>query len=74
MTGAYCLAEMGKLYVVYIPFRATVTVNLASGSYQASWFNPRNGKWVPISKAEGPKWTSPVTPDNGDWALLLKAM
>ena len=73
-SGAYCLAEIGKTYAAYVPFRATVTVNLGPGSYQASWFNPRTGKWLPISKAEGPKWTSPPTPDSGDWALLLKVM
>lgn len=73
-SGAYCLAELGKTYAVYLPFRAAVTVNLGPGSYQASWFNPRNGKWIPISKAEGPKWTTPLPPDSGDWTLLLKAM
>ncbi|HVN81509.1 MAG TPA: DUF4038 domain-containing protein [Terriglobia bacterium] len=73
-SGAYCLAEMGKIYAVYLPFRGTITLNLGPGSYQASWFNPRNGKWIPISNAEGPQWTSPPTPDGGDWALLLRAM
>jgi len=71
-SGAYCLAELGKVYAVYLPFRATVTLNLGPGFYQATWFNPRTGKWMPVSKAEGPKWTSSPTPDNGDWALLLK--
>ena len=70
--GAYCLAETEKLYAVYLPFRAKVIVKLGPGSYQASWFNPRNGKWIPVSKAEGSQWASPPPPDGGDWALLLK--
>ena len=73
-SGAYCLAEVGKLYAVYVPFQSRVIVDLGAGTYQATWFNPRKGKWIPISKAEGPKWTSPPMPDDGDWAVLLKVM
>jgi hypothetical protein len=70
--GAFCLAEPGKLYAVYLPNGGDVTVNLEPGTYQASWFNARNGEALILSKAKGAKWTSPVAPDSGDWALLLK--
>ncbi len=70
--GAFCLAERGKLYAVYLPRGGTVTVKLAPGRYQATWFNPRNGKTLSLPPADGPDWTSPKAPDDGDWALLLK--
>jgi hypothetical protein len=71
-SGAYCLAEPGKVYVVYMPRGERVTANLEPGRYQATWFNPRNGQWAPHSVAEGPKWTSSPTPDAGDWVLFLQ--
>jgi len=70
--GAYCLAETGRVYVVYLPYGRRVTVNLGPGNYQAEWFNPRNGQRLPHSVAEGPKWTSASAPDAGDWVLLLR--
>jgi len=72
--GAYCLAESGKLYVVYLPRGGKVTVTLDPGRYQPTWFNPRNGRRTPHSAAEGPKWTSSAAPDSGDWVLLLQRM
>jgi hypothetical protein len=70
--GAFCLAEPGRLYVTYLPMGGTVTVKLEPGQYRASWFNPRNGRTVALAEAQGPEWTSPTTPDSGDWALLLR--
>ena len=70
--GAFCLAERGKLYAVYLPRGGTVTVKLAPGRYQATWFNPRSGKPIALPPADGPDWTSPKAPDDGDWALVLK--
>jgi hypothetical protein len=70
--GAYCLAEPGRLYAVYLPRGGRVTVKLEAGRYQATWFNARTGQTAPVSAAEGPAWTSPQAPDSGDWALLLK--
>lgn len=70
--GDFCLAEPGKLYLVYLPMSGKVTVRLEPGQYAANWFNPRSGKAVPLPPAEGPEWTSPAAPDDGDWALVLK--
>jgi hypothetical protein len=70
--GAYCLAELGRVYVVYLPRGGHVTVQLEPGRYQAEWFNPRNGQRTPHSAAEGPKWTSAAPPDAGDWVLFLR--
>ena len=70
--GAFCLAEQGKVYAVYLPKGGSVTVQLKDGRYQASRFNPRSGESKPLPPAEGPRWTSPESPDSSDWALLLR--
>jgi hypothetical protein len=70
--GAFCLAEPGKLYAVYLPKGGTVTVKVKPGHYQANWFNPRTGKTTAAGAADGPEWTSPKARDGGDWALLLQ--
>jgi len=49
-----------------------VTVKLEPGRYEGNWFNPRNGRKFPVSVVEGPQWTTPIPPDSGDWALLLR--
>jgi hypothetical protein len=70
--GAFCLAEPGGLYAVYLPMGGAVAAKLEPGRYQASWFNPRSGRTLALPPAEGPAWTSPTAPDSGDWALLLR--
>lgn len=70
--GDFCLADTGKTYVVYLPMAGKVTVKLKPGSYQAAWFNPRTGQRIALPEAEGPKWTSPEAPDDGDWVILLE--
>ena len=70
--GAYCLAEPGRSYAVYLPHGGKATVRLEEGRYRANWFNPRNGESKALPAAAGPAWTSPESPDRGDWALLLR--
>ncbi len=70
--GAFCLAETGKLYAVYLPRPASVTLTLEPGNYHARWFNPRSGQWSDAPVASGPRWTPPAPADDGDWALLLR--
>ena len=69
--GNCCLAKPGETYAVYLPSGGKVTVKLEPGRYQASWFDPRSGKFSALPEAHGPEWTSPPAPDSGDWALLL---
>jgi hypothetical protein len=71
--GAFCLAEPGRLYVVYLPRGGKATLRLPPGRYQAVWFNARNGRYTAAPAAQGPQWTSPAAPDDGDWAILLKS-
>jgi hypothetical protein len=69
--GAFCLAETGRLYVIYLPHGGNVSVQLEPGRYQAKWFNPRTGEYLDTPGTEGGTWTSPPAPDKEDWALLL---
>jgi hypothetical protein len=70
--SAYCLAEPGKLYVVYLPRPGSVSLTLEPGNYHARWFNPRSGQWTEAPVASGPRWMPPSPADDGDWALLLR--
>lgn len=42
---AYCFAQVGLVYVVYLTGRAERTLDLSdvSGNYRVGWFNPRDG-------------------------------
>ena len=70
--GAYCLAELGRTYAVYLPNGGKVTLKLEPGRYRAEWFSGFTGETVPIGVVGGPAWTSPDAPDRSDWALLLR--
>lgn len=70
--GAYCLAEPGEIYAVYLPKGGDVTIQLAPGSYAAKWFSPNTGEIIPLPPVQGPDWTSPQAPGWLDWALLLE--
>lgn len=67
----FCLAELGRLYVIYLPHGGNVTTQLEPGHYTVQWFNPRSGDYVAAPVAEGPMWTSPAAPDGEDWVILL---
>ena len=69
--GAFCLAEPGRLYVVYLPHGGNVTLKLEPGRYEVKWFNPRKGEFLTVTYADGPVWTSPSALDKADWVILL---
>jgi Protein of unknown function (DUF4038)/Domain of unknown function (DUF5060) len=70
--GAFCLAQPGEIYAVYLPKEGDVTVKLEPGTYGATWFSAFTGEKVPLPDVQGPSWTSPKTPGWLDWALLLE--
>lgn len=70
--GTYCLANPGEIYVAYLPHGGKVSIRLQTGQYVGTWFNPSTGERRSLPRAVGPVWTSPATPDNNDWALLLR--
>jgi len=64
----YCLANPGAEYLVYLPDRAPVTVDLsqASGPLATEWLDPQTGKTVPASVVQGGarrRFTSPFRRD-----------
>jgi hypothetical protein len=69
--GSFCLAEPGRLYVIYLPRGGRATVKLEPGRYEMKWFNPRSGEYSANATAEGPDWTSSVSPDREDWVIQL---
>ena len=71
--GNYCLADPGKLYVIYLPNGGDVTIQLQSGHYTAYWFSAMTGEKIDLPPVEGASWTSPSAPDRNDWAILLQA-
>jgi hypothetical protein len=87
--GAYCLAQPGEIYAVYVPLGrlsgnrehfgyqdecGDVTITLEPGSYEAKWFSATTGEIVPLPAVQGPSWTLPHPPGWMDWALLLKKL
>ncbi|MBC7805274.1 MAG: DUF5060 domain-containing protein [Akkermansiaceae bacterium] len=69
---AYCLAEPGKIYVLWLPEGGTVTLNLPDGGHIARWFDPRSdaGFGEPIAVNGGIVPLSPPE-ESGDWALAI---
>jgi Protein of unknown function (DUF4038)/Domain of unknown function (DUF5060) len=70
--GAFCLANPGDIYAVYLPKEGSVTIQLEPGTYQATWFNAFTGEKIPLPPVQGGVWTSPKTPGWLDWALLIE--
>jgi len=70
--GNYCLAAPGHIYAVYLPNGGSATVKLDPGKYHAEWYSPLSGERIPLPDADAPSWTSPSSPDNHDWAILLQ--
>jgi hypothetical protein len=71
--GNYCVADPGKTYAVYLPRGGKVTVELRPGHYKATWFSAMTGERIDLPPVDGPIWTSPETPDDNDWALLIRS-
>ena len=72
--GAYCLAEPGETYAVYLPKAGEVSLRAEPGRYEARWFDPFTGDWAPFGEVSvgASPWRSPPAPGWNDWALLLR--
>ncbi|OQC65723.1 MAG: hypothetical protein BWX48_02236 [Verrucomicrobia bacterium ADurb.Bin006] len=72
---AYCLANPGKEYLVYLPNGGEVTMDLsgATGMLVAEWFNPRTGAPTNAGTVEGGAKRSLRAPFEGDAVLHLEA-
>ncbi len=70
---AYCLANPGKDYLIYLPQGGDVTVDLsaAPGPLVAEWFNPRTGVASKGGRLQGGARRSLRAPFAGDAVLYL---
>jgi Domain of unknown function (DUF5060) len=74
-SGAYCLAQPGEIYAIYVDHPRQVPVTLEPGTYEGRWFSAMTGQVVPLpALVQGPAWTAPEPPGAQDWALLLTRM
>jgi len=71
--GAYCLAEVGKQYVVYFPAEGSVTIELSevAGELKARWLNLDSYNWEPEQKITVCGRVTLTTPKGGQWAVVL---
>ena len=70
----YCLAEPGAQYIVYAPNGGNIRLSLPAGSYQSSWFNPRNGNSVKQQVLSGGHMVGLQAPNRTDWVLVVKRL
>ena len=71
-TAAYCLAEPGRRYVIYLRQGGTATVQLAPGRYVVRRFNPRTGKYQKMPAAFESSWSNLPLPDTDPWVFLIE--
>jgi hypothetical protein len=73
--GVYCLADLGKEYVIYAEQGGPVAVDLSAvqGTFQAEWLNPRTGQRTIVEKVKGGMSQTFMNPagDDNDWVLQL---
>ncbi len=71
---AFCLAQLGRAYALYLPTGGEVTVELTVGAaYEFAWWNPANGKHGQFQNGgliRGGKQRF-AAPGPGDWGLRI---
>ena len=70
----YVFAKPGETYLVYLPDGGSLMLDLVGGNntYQAEWFDPRNGTIQTIGSVPGGSAYATAAPDSQDWVLLLQ--
>ncbi|NTV47028.1 MAG: DUF4038 domain-containing protein, partial [Chlorobiales bacterium] len=70
---AYCAADPGLEYVVYLKSGGTVTVNLSAtgSSLPVEWFNSRTGTYTSATAVTCGSSKVFTAPDNNDWVLHI---
>lgn len=64
-------ANPGQEYVAYLPQGGSVSVNVSPGTYQQSWYDPRNGSFSDTQIINGGSSISFTPPGSGDWTLHI---
>ncbi|MEX0330413.1 MAG: DUF5060 domain-containing protein [Puniceicoccaceae bacterium] len=81
ISAGYCLADEGRVYVVYLPSGGAKLLNLSgqTGTYSVQWFDPRNGGELQegtVKQAMGGSSVSlglPPANTSLDWVVLVIA-
>lgn len=76
----YCLAQLGELYLIYLPNGGSTDIDLtgAAGGYSVRWFNPREGGALRVGTvkevAGGSKSTlgKPPADPADDWLVVVR--
>ena len=70
-----CFGEVGKIYVVYLPYGGSEEVDLSNSEIvlEQNWFNPGTGEITEAGSIQGGQVRSFAAPDERDWVLLLDA-
>ena len=76
--GAWCFAQAGQTYVVYLPNGGTTDIDLsaASGSLRARWLNPRTGEShsaAPLKTGARVSVGPPPSEPDQDWAVIIES-
>ena len=69
---AWCLAELGKTYALYLPKGGSIKVALPDGKFSAELFDCQTGERKPLGDLPGGEWTSPAQAPEKDWAILIR--
>ncbi len=72
--NAFCLAEVGKQYLVYKESGGPFNLNLVSSTYGVTWIDTKTGLRRDGGKVDGTDASRPFTPPSSDtdWVLLLQ--
>ena len=72
-TEAYCLAEPGAQYVVYVPTGGDVKLDLTAfaGEFEAKWLDPRTGEYSDPWTVTGGAIRTFTAPAAEDWVMIV---
>ena len=73
--SAYCFAQSGELYFVYLPQGGAATLDLttAAGEFTLAWFNPREGGALKSgAKVRGGTKAALTAPTTDDWLAVVR--
>ena len=73
--SAYCLAQVGKLYLVYLPEGGSKGIDLSAvqEDFTLSWYNPRTGgALTDAGKLSGGATVNLVAPSDDDWLAVIR--
>jgi len=75
-TDDYVFCKPGEIYLVYLKHGGTVELNVSSGKFNYSWFNPRTSDGIDGLLSTGSvnagQKIEVAAPDKNDWLLMIE--